>query len=50
MMTGQILSGVMPLIAVRYQILVMCMIFGSAGLATSCYLILQRPAVGTEGA
>ncbi len=47
MMTGQILSGVTPLIAVRYQILVMCMIFGSAGLATSCYLILQRPADGT---
>ena len=47
MMTGQILSGVEPLIAVRYQILVMCMIFGSAGLATSCYLVLQRPADGT---
>ena len=47
MMTGQILSGVTPLIAVRYQILVMCMIFGSAGLATSCYLVLQRPAGGT---
>ena len=31
MMTGQILSGVTPLIAVRYQILVMCMIFGSGG-------------------
>ena len=29
MMTGQILSGVSPLIAVRYQIMVMCMIFGS---------------------
>ena len=27
MMTGQILSGVSPLIAVRYQIMVMCMIF-----------------------
>ncbi len=50
MMTGQILSGVTPLIAVRYQILVMCMIFGSAGLATSCYLVLQRPADGTEPA
>lgn len=43
MMTGQILSGVAPLVAVRYQVLVMCMIFGSAGLATSCYLVLQRP-------
>ena len=28
MMTGQILSGVSPLIAVRYQIMVMCMVFG----------------------
>ncbi len=50
MMTGQILSGVEPLIAVRYQILVMCMIFGSAGLATSCYLVLQRPTAETTDA
>ena len=27
MMTGQILSGVSPLIAARYQIIVICMIF-----------------------
>ena len=40
MMTGQILSGVSPLIAVRYQILVMCMIFGAAGLSTACFLAL----------
>ena len=40
MMTGQILSGVDPLIAARYQILVMCMIFGSAGLAAAIYLKL----------
>lgn len=39
MMTGQILSGVDPLIAVRYQVVVMCMIFGSAGLAAASYLI-----------
>ncbi len=38
MMTGQILSGVSPLIAVRYQIMVMCMIFGAAGLSTVCFL------------
>ena len=43
MMTGQILSGVSPLIAVRYQIMVMSMLFGSAGLAAACYLALQRP-------
>ncbi|MCP4077754.1 MAG: ABC transporter permease [Gammaproteobacteria bacterium] len=38
MMTGQILSGVSPLIAVRYQIMVMLMIFGSAGLAAALFL------------
>ena len=42
MMTGQILSGVSPLIAVRYQIMVMCMIFGAAGLSTVCFLIMVR--------
>jgi len=42
MMTGQILSGVSPLIAVRYQIMVMCMIFGAAGLSTICFLWLLR--------
>ena len=43
MMTGQILSGVSPLIAVRYQIMVMCMTFGSAGIAAVCYLMLVKP-------
>jgi len=38
MMTGQILSGVSPLIAVRYQIMVMCMIFGAAALSAAVYL------------
>ncbi len=38
MMTGQILSGVSPLIAARYQIMVMCMIFGSAGISAACFL------------
>jgi len=42
MMTGQILSGVSPLIAARYQIVVMCMIFGSAGLASALFLILGK--------
>lgn len=42
MMTGQILAGVSPLIAVRYQIMVMCMIFGAAGLSTACFLALLR--------
>ncbi len=43
MMTGQILSGVSPLIAVRYQIMVMCMIMGTAGLASALYLWQVRP-------
>lgn len=41
MMTGQILSGVSPMIAVRYQIMVMSMLFGSAGISAACYLALQ---------
>lgn len=41
MMTGQILSGTSPLIAVRYQIMVMCMIFGSSGISTAIYLTIQ---------
>ncbi|MDP6141675.1 MAG: ABC transporter permease [Arenicellales bacterium] len=44
MMTGQVLAGVSPLIAARYQILVMCMLFGSSGIATACYLYWSRPA------
>ena len=42
MMTGQILSGVSPLIAARYQIMVMCMIFGSAGISAAIYLFLLK--------
>lgn len=44
MMTGQILSGVSPLIAARYQIMVMCMIFGATGLSTACFLYMTRRA------
>lgn len=40
MMTGQILSGTDPLIAVRYQIMVMCMILGSGGISTALFLHL----------
>ena len=43
MMTGQILSGVSPLIAARYQIMVMCMVFGAAGISSACFLTLSRP-------
>lgn len=45
MMTGQILSGISPLIAVRYQIMVMCMIFGGAGISAACFLLLARSRV-----
>jgi len=38
MMTGQILSGISPFIAARYQIMVMAMIFGASGLSTALYL------------
>jgi putative ABC transport system permease protein len=44
MMTGQILSGIEPLVAVRYQIMVMCMVFGSGGLGAVTYLILAQRA------
>jgi putative ABC transport system permease protein len=42
MMTGQILSGVSPLIAARYQIMVMCMIFASAIISSVFFLILAK--------
>jgi putative ABC transport system permease protein len=44
MMTGQILAGTSPLIAVRYQIVVMCMVFSSAGISTALFLWLIRRA------
>jgi putative ABC transport system permease protein len=40
MMTGQILSGVSPMIAVKYQIMVMCMVLSSSGISTAIYLSL----------
>jgi len=45
MMTGQILSGVSPLVASRYQIMVMCMIFAAAGISTAIFLTLCRQQV-----
>ena len=42
MMTGQILAGVDPMIAVRYQIMVMLMILGSAGISVAIYLQLLK--------
>jgi len=45
MMTGQVLSGVSPLIAARYQILVMCMLFSASGISAACFLHIwmRRP-------
>lgn len=45
MMTGQILSGVSPLVAARYQIMVMCMIFAAAGISTAIFLALNKKRV-----
>ena len=42
MMTGQILSGISPFIAARYQIMVMSMLFASSGLSAACFLSLLR--------
>ena len=42
MMTGQILSGISPLVAARYQIMVMCMIFAASGLSTAIFLVLAQ--------
>ena len=43
MMTGQILSGVDPMVAVRYQIVVMAMVLQSAGFSVALFLHLSRP-------
>lgn len=48
MMTGQILSGVSPLVAVRYQIMVMCMIFASSGISSALFLALLRSRFSTD--
>jgi len=45
MMTGQILSGVSPFVAAKYQIVVMCMLFGASGISAAIYLVLS----GREG-
>ena len=42
MMTGQILSGIDPLIAVRYQIVVMAMVLGSSGIGVILYLLQKK--------
>ena len=42
MMTGQILSGISPIVAAQYQIMVMCMIFGASGMSATLYLLLAK--------
>ena len=45
MMTGQILSGVSPFVAAKYQIVVMCMVFGASGISAAIYLTLVKKQV-----
>jgi putative ABC transport system permease protein len=42
MMTGQILSGIDPLIAIRYQIMIMALILSSSGISIIIYFFLKR--------
>jgi putative ABC transport system permease protein len=48
LMTGQILSGISPLVAVRYQVMVMCMVFGASGVSAAMFITLlhRRTATG----
>jgi putative ABC transport system permease protein len=42
MMTGQILGGTEPVIAVKYQILIFCLLMTSTAITTLCFLLLVR--------
>lgn len=42
MMTGQILAGTSPLLAARYQIMVMCMLLGSCGISSALFLWMMK--------
>ncbi len=42
MMTGQVLSGVSPLVAAKYQIVVMTMLLGATGMAAAIYIVLEQ--------
>ena len=44
MMTGQVLAGVSPLIAARYQIMIMCLVFASAGWSLMVFMWLRQTA------
>ena len=49
MMTGQILSGIDPLIAARYQIVVMAMIVQASGFSVAMYLAQAGPNAKSRG-
>ena len=50
MMTGQVLAQEDPLTAARYQIMVMCMMFGSSGLSASiCLTLIARRIPASSG-
>ena len=49
LMTGQILSGVSPMIAVRYQVMVMCMIFGASGMSAAMFLAMVKARMEEHG-
>lgn len=48
MMTGQILSGVDPLVAVRYQIVIMAMILQASAFSVALFLWFYRPRQSTQ--
>ncbi len=42
MMTGMLINKADPLIAARYQIMVMCMIYGACGMSAALFLVLSE--------
>ncbi len=42
MMSGQILSGISPLVAAKYQIVIMAIIFGASGISATLYLVFVK--------
>ncbi|VEN74847.1 conserved membrane hypothetical protein [Candidatus Desulfarcum epimagneticum] len=53
MMTGQILTGASPLLAARYQIMVMCMVYGASGISSALFLFSlakKAPGIFIKGA
>lgn len=49
MMTGQVLAGVSPLIAARYQIMIMCMLVASSGFSVAIFLRLRQRMLAGSG-